>query len=75
MLIILILATPKFKFLTKEETQQFILVESFYSKKYSNPCFKAFKWHEIYKQEKTFTQPLCGDVVGNPESWLQVTSI
>lgn len=74
MLIILILATPKFKFLTKEETQQFILVESFYSKKYSNPCFKAFKWHEIYKQEKAFTQPLCGDV-GNPESWLQVTSI
>lgn len=55
MLIILILATPKFKFLTKEETQQFILVESFYSKKYSNPCFNAFKWHEIYKQEKTFT--------------------
>ena len=32
MLIILILATPKFKFLTKEETQQFNLVESFYSK-------------------------------------------
>lgn len=68
MLIILILATPKFKFLTKEETQQYLfLLKVSIPKNIQILVSMLFNDTKYIKKKKTFTQPLCGDV-GNPES-------